>query len=284
MDPQLHFPHLNSPTSLSPLEPPLEVHLWLDISPTQTLLELLKSLPYSDTSLSILHPSQTPNHRKVTLRFRSPDVNSLGMRTALAWHREQIQVARLRWDLRNAQRLKDGMVPVTKQVMEKMTCVHAHEDADPSPTATDIPHRLHHKRRHPHPYLSNLDPHHPQAWQQLTSTVKTSRHWLLTCPEPSTKSTKMPMKYRHPIQKGLPKGWVYEEATEVEDGGLLDPQSYQLTSPLTCARNCQLDKQCANSHLLPLGASSITMEGLTSPSRSLTDMDGPSQHASSRFT
>ena len=266
----------------TPLEPSPLPHLLLHITPTRNLPNLLKSLKHSDDSLSVLRSSQTQNHPKVTLRLQSPDTQSLGMRTALAWHREQLLEARLMQDQKNRQRMEDGMRPVRQLT----TCSHALEGADPSSTVMDMtPPRLRRQLRRQHPYQSDLDPYHPQAWQRLISAVRTPSCWSISCPEPSKKTTKIPLKYRQPIQHQLPKGWVYaEDAEGVGAKRLDDPLTYQLDHPLTRAQHCQLQgRQAASRHQRQEGLST-TEEGLTSLSPSQTDTDETLQPVSSGST
>ena len=61
---------------------------------------------------------------------------SLGMRTARQWHREQLQQARLRMEQRNALRIKRGQIPTT--LTTSLTCDHAREDVGRGTIATDI--------------------------------------------------------------------------------------------------------------------------------------------------
>ena len=148
---------------------------------------------------------------------------SLGMRTAREWHREQLLQARLRMVQRNALRLKKGQIPTT--LTTSLTCDHAREDAGLGTTAMDTP--LHHdpdNPQRPYPFLPGHYPHTslrelrsdqvdnlPRSlptWQLFASRVKTPSRWSISCPRPSSKTTKIPTQYRLPT---LPKGWQYED-------------------------------------------------------------------------
>ena len=148
---------------------------------------------------------------------------SLGMRTAREWHREQLTQARLRMEQRNALRLKRGQIPTTLTM--SLTCDHAREDAAPGITAMDTPlHRDPDNPQRPYPFhpghypntslrelrsdrVDNL-PRSLPTWRLFASRVKTPQRWSISCPRPSNKTTKMPTQYRLPT---LPKGWRYED-------------------------------------------------------------------------
>ena len=151
---------------------------------------------------------------------------SLGMRTAREWHREQLLQARLRMEQRNALRLKRGQIPTT--LTTSLTCNHAREDAGLDTIATDIPlHRDPDNPQRPYPFHPGHYPHTslrelrsdrvdnlPRSlptWQLFASRVKTPQCWSISCPRPSSKTTKIPMPYRLPT---LPKGWRYEDDVE----------------------------------------------------------------------
>ena len=152
--------------------------------------------------------------------------DSLGMRTAREWHREQLLQARLRMEQRNALRLKRGQILTT--LTTSLTCDHAREDAGLDTTATDIPlHRDPDNPQHPYPFHPGHYPHTslhelrsdrvdnlPRAlptWKLFASRVKTPSRWSINCPRPSSKTMKMPAQYRLPT---LPKGWRYEDDVE----------------------------------------------------------------------
>ena len=169
---------------------------------------------------------------------------SLGMRTAREWHREQLLQARLRMEQRNAQRLKRGQIPTT--LTTSLTCDHACEDAAPDTIATDIPHhRDPNNPQRPYPFhpdhypstslrelrsdrVDNL-PRSIPTWQLFASRVKTPSRWSISCPWPSNKTTKIPMQYRLPT---LPKGWRYEDDVEEVKQESLDSLATELLDHL----------------------------------------------------
>src|ERR1700744_6370707 len=104
---------------------------------TQTPLNPPRSLTPSGGSSCILQPSSAENRPKLSLKFPSPMPESLGMRTAREWHREQLLQARLRMEQRNALRLTRGQIPTT--LTTSLICDHAREDAGLDTIATDIP-------------------------------------------------------------------------------------------------------------------------------------------------
>ena len=197
----------------SPLaSPPTESHL--HPSP--------RSMKPSDSCHSVLRLSLVANLPRpktdapTSIVFRSPIPDSMGMRTAREWHREQLLQYRLQWEERRRQRIKEGLTLTT--LTTSRICDLAQEDAVPLNTATDIPP---HHRRH-HPYLSDLAPHSPGTWSTLTSIVRKRQDWSIDCPLSSKKTTKIPIRFRRPT---LPKGWVYEEDIVTEGS----------TPPLTSA-------------------------------------------------
>ena len=148
------------------------------------------------------------------------------MRTACEWHREQLLQARLRMEQRNALRIKRGQIPTTLTM--SLTCDHAREDAGLSTTVMDTPlHRDPDNPQRPYPFhpghypstslrklrsdrVDNL-PRSVPTWQLFASRVKTLSRWSISCPWPSSRTTKIPMQYRLPT---LPKGWRYEDDVE----------------------------------------------------------------------
>ena len=140
---------------------------------------------------------------------------SLGMRTAREWHREQLLQARLRMEQRNALRLKRGQILTT--LTTSLTCDHAREDAGLDTIATDIPlHRDPDDPQRPYPFRPGHYPHTslhelrsdqvdnlPRSlltWRLFASRVKTLSRWSISCPRPSSKTTKIPTQYRLPAQ------------------------------------------------------------------------------------
>ena len=195
-------------------------------SPTQTPSSLLRSLTPSGDSSYILQPSLAANRPRQFLKFPSPMPESLGMRMACEWHREQLLQARLRMEQRNALRIKRGQILTT--LTTSLTCDHVHEDAGLDTTVTDIP--LHrdpdnpqcpypfHPGHYPHMSLHELRsdqvdnlPRSLPTWQLFASHVKTPLRWSINCPRPSNKTTKIPTQYHLPT---LPKGWWYEDSVD----------------------------------------------------------------------
>ena len=195
-------------------------------SPIQTPSNLQRSLTPSGGSSCILQPSSAENRPRLSLKFPSPMPESLGMRTAREWHREQLLQARLRMEQRNALRLKRGQIPTT--LTTSLTCDHAREDAGPYTIATDTPlHRDPDNPQRPYPFhpghypntslrelrsdrVDNL-PRSLPTWQLFASRVKTPSRWSISCHRPSSKTTKIPAQYRLPT---LPKGWWYKDDVE----------------------------------------------------------------------
>src|ERR1700744_4763692 len=139
------------------MNPTSSTALLLDLSlpnptfPTQTPPSPPRSLTPSGGLSCTLQPSSAANRPRLSLRFLSPVPESLGMRTAREWHREQLLQARLRMEQRNALRLKRGQIPMT--LTTSLTCDHAREDAGPCTIATDIPlHRDPNEPQRPYPF------------------------------------------------------------------------------------------------------------------------------------
>ena len=212
------------------MNPTTSTALLLDLSlptnptfPTQTPQNPPRSLTPSGGLSCTLQPSSAANRPRLSLKFPSPMPESLGMRTAREWHREQLMQARLRMEQRNALRLKRGQIPTT--LTTSLTCDHAREDAALDTTAMDIPlHRDPDNPQRPYPFhpghypntslrelrsdrVDNL-PRSLPTWQLFASRVKTPQRWSISCPQPSNKTTKIPTQYRLPT---LPKGWRYED-------------------------------------------------------------------------
>ena len=195
-------------------------------SPTQTPSNPPRSLTPSGGLSCTLQPSSAANRPRQFLKFPSPMPESLGMRTAREWHREQLLQARLRMEQRNALRLKRGQIPTT--LTTSLTCDHAREDVARDITVTDIPlHRDPDNPQRPYPFhpghypntslrelrsdrVDNL-PRSIPTWRLFASRVKTPSRWSISCPRPSNKTTKIPTQYRLPT---LPKGWWYEDDVE----------------------------------------------------------------------
>ena len=190
---------------------------------TQTPSSPPRSLMPSGGLSCTLQPSSAANRPRLSLRFPSPMPESLGMRTAREWHREQLLQARLRMEQRNALRLKRGQIPTT--LTTSLTCDHARADAGLDTIAMDIPlHRDPDNPQRPYPFHPGHYPHTslrelrsdwvdnlPQSlptWRLFASRVKTPSRWSISCPRPSSKTTKILTPYRLPT---LPKGWRYED-------------------------------------------------------------------------
>ena len=206
--------------------PPLALTLDLSLPETST------SLTPSDCCESALRPSIQSNLPKprASLLIRDPSLPSLGMRTAIAWRREQLQAARLRMDERNRARRAAGMIPVTQTTSQILdTAIDA---MVPWSTAMDTTPPIRSRYQHQsHPYLSDLPPRHMPSWPEFASSTRTSPRWQLKLPDSSMKTTKIPLKYRHPHSsrptKGLPKGWAYvEDDEEGKREELRDPNQY----------------------------------------------------------
>ena len=146
--------------------------------------------------------------------------------------------ARERWNQINAQRRREGHLPMTTHSLALRDS--ASSVTDLLSTATDTPPPIHLSHNHEnHPEAQMSPSHHPDAWSTLTSIVKRPSHWQTSLPPQLGKTTKIPLRFRRPT---LPKGWKYEEEVagveaEVvieEEGG---PFHFQLTSDqiLSCS-------------------------------------------------
>jgi hypothetical protein len=220
MKPSSRLTPLQSPSSL---DPPLHPH-----SPLPTHSDSCPSTPPLDS------PQTEPLLLKLSehthMKFQSPLPQSLGMKTARAWHQEHLALVRQRFDEKNRRRIAAGHIPVRHPYLTTHTAPSA---PDQENTATAIPplRTQHSPSQHPqHPYLSQLQPFRPTEWRHLTSIVRKPRRWQLDSPLHSNKTVKIPLKYRHHTQSKpkLPKGWVYVDE-EVEAGvkeEVTDPCKY----------------------------------------------------------
>ena len=225
----------------------LLLDLSLPVNPTsltQTPQSPQKSLTPSGGLSCTLQPSSAANRPRLSLKFPSPMPESLGMRTAREWHWEQLLQARLRMEQRNTLHLKRGQIPTT--LTTSQTCDHAPEDADLGTIATDIPlHRDPDNPQRPYPFhpghypntslcelrsdrVDNL-PRSLPTWRLFASRMKTLSRWLISCPRPSSKMTKIPTRYRLPT---LPKGWRYEDNVEEVKHESLDSLATELLNHL----------------------------------------------------
>ena len=128
-----------------------------------------------------------------------------------------------------------GMTPITRTTSQ--TIDTALNVTDPWSIATDTtPPILSQYLHRSHPYLSDPQPRHIERWPEFVAHTQTSPHWQLKLPDSLTKTTKIPLKYRHPLSsqrmKGLPKGWVYaKEDVEGKQGELRDQSQYNHLPP-----------------------------------------------------
>jgi hypothetical protein len=67
---------------------------------------------HTPAPLSPVPPLALPTtpRKQVTMKFQCPNKMSLGMKTALAWHQEQLLLARKHWDLKNRRRVAIGHI------------------------------------------------------------------------------------------------------------------------------------------------------------------------------
>jgi hypothetical protein len=134
-------------------------------------------------------------------------------------------------------------------------------------TAMDIPpsSQIHHSTSPLTPLESHCqDPFRPTAWRDLTSVMRRPWHWQLASSTASSKTTKIPLRFRQPMttekslcrssQKdlasrptSLPKGWVYEteEVGAAVKAEVIDPSRYLMSDALLTHSHlksvCQLD-------------------------------------------
>ena len=272
----LHYEPQHSAHAESP--PP---HLVLDLS----LPETLTLLTPSDFCGSALCPSIQSNLPKlqVSLLIRDPSLPSLGMQTAIAWRREQLLAVRQRMDECNRARCNAGMIPVTWTTSQILNT--AIDAMVPWSTAMDTTLPTQYQYQHPlHLYLSDLPTRHIEKWPEFASHTRTSPHWRLKLPDLSTKTTKIPWKYRHPLSsqqmKGLPKGWVYTEDDEVgKHEELRNLNQYSHLPPRLILAQHQLMQQYLSNRLRD---SSTTLGKTSSHSPSPTSTESQPQRSSSK--
>ena len=230
-------------------------------SPIQTPSSPPRLLTPSGGSSCTLQPSSAANRPKLSLKFPSPMPESLGMRTAREWHREQLRQARLRMEQRNVLRIKRGQIPTT--LTTSLTCDHAREDVGLGTTVMDTPlHRDPDNPQCPYPFhpghypntslrklrsdrVDNL-PRSLPTWKLFASRVKTPSRWSISCPRPSSKTTKIPTQYRLPT---LPKGWRYEDDVEEVKHESLDNLATMLLDHLATTPHAEssAESQCRSS-------------------------------------
>ena len=264
-------------------------------SPIQTPLSLQRSLTPSGGLSCTLQPSSAANRPRQYLKFPSPMPESLGMRTAREWHREQLLQARLRMERRNALRLKRGQIPTT--LTTSLTCDHVREAVGLDTIATDtLLHRDPDYPQRPYPFhpghypntslrelrsdrVDNL-PRSIPTWQLFASRVKTPLRWSTNCPRLSSKTTKIPTQYRLPT---LPKGWRYEDDVEEVKQESLDSLATTLLDHLatTPPAESSTESRRRSSSRRILRSTRGTRRY---PSPSLTDSDARRQPGTSGFT
>ena len=274
----------------------LLLDLSLPVSPTspiQTPSSPPRSLTPSGGLSCTLQPSSAANRPRLSLKFPSPMPESLGMRTAREWHREQLLQARLRMEQRNALRLKRGQIPTT--LTTSLTCDHAREDAGLGTTVMDTPlHRHPDDPQRPYPFhpghypntslrelqsdrVDNL-PRSLPTWQLFASCVKTPLRWSINCPRPSSKTTKIPAQYRLPA---LPKGWRYEDDVEEVKQESLDSLATELldhpATILPAESSAESRRRSSSQRILR-----STRGTRRYPSPSPTDLDAQRQPSTSR--
>ena len=208
--------------------------------------------------------------------------------------------ARERWNQINAQRRREGHLPMTTHSLALRDS--ASSVTDLLSTATDTPPPIHLSHNHEnHPEAQMSPSHHPDAWSTLTSIVKRPSRWQTSLPPQLGKTTKIPLRFRHPT---LPKGWRYEEevveaGAEVvkEEGG--GPFHFQLMNDQTRSRSSSSKSLGAirhsKGHEMPRHPYTKTShsrrkdtstigEPSTSPSTSSISTGAKYQRATSRYT
>src|ERR1700677_4656046 len=240
----------------------LDISETLSITPTMQLQTPLKR--DSDVFLSTLQPSQHPNMPKKVLKFTNPNPLSEGMRTAMEWRKEQLQRARERWTLRNAQRIQEGHLPMTLHSHALRDYVDSAMDHSSIVMDTPLPNHSPSARENLYTHLSQLP--HPDAWSLLKAEVASPSRWLgtsltrssntgsrwKTTPPLSEKTVKIPLRFRRPT---LPKGWAYEEGV-AEEGGkeVKDKETHQSQSSPSIPsnryprRSTREDKRASRAH------------------------------------
>jgi hypothetical protein len=285
-----------SPSSTSPpysLSAPSLPSLVLDLSrhPPLPLTSPLCSDNSGSTPLPLSHLMASVPLTKPTkcLLFRSPLPKGEGIKRALAWNREQLVDLCHRWELRRQRRINQGLIPMTHpptMISDSALAVGNSEN-----TATDTPPSF--LTPHSTSLLTPLesqcqDPFRPTAWQDLTSVVRGPRRWQLALSTASTKTTKIPLRFRRSTTgrsspgsllkdsvshlTSLPKGWVYatEEVGAAIKAEVTDPSQYLMPdAPLTRSQ-LKSASQRGDPHRRHRRASSITEALPSFPSVSAT--------------
>jgi hypothetical protein len=285
---------LTPPTlALRPSPLPLQrkpLCLVLDLTPCplklQKLLrpsELCLSIPPPHSCQSPLPTLPTTPRKKVTMRFQCPNEMSLGMKTALAWHQEQLLLARKWWDLKNWRRVAIGHTPSTPPLLISHL---VHNAENPESTVTNTTHQS--PSLSPSSLSPSPNPFALSAWRHLASTVKKPRHWQVDLPLPSDKVVKIPLQFCLPIpsKNTLPKGWVYVVkdvvgAVKQEATNLLLYNSVDRT--LTCTQHTCLCTQKSDPYCCHCRATSTTAGLLMSPSTSSMNKESRPLHNMSKF-
>jgi hypothetical protein len=128
------------------------------------------------------------------MKFPCPNKMSLGMKTALAWHQEQLLLARKHWDQKNRRHVAIGHIPSTPPTLISHL---VHNVENPETTATNTTHQS--LSPSPSSLSPSQNPFAPSTWRHLASTVKKPRRWQVDLPLPSDKVVKIPLQFRRPI-------------------------------------------------------------------------------------
>jgi hypothetical protein len=214
-----------------------------------------------------------------------------GVRQALAWNREQLVDLRHLWELRQQRCFDQGLIPMTclpMMISDTALAVGNNENtAMGTPLLSQTPHSISPLT----PLESHCqDPFRPTAWRDLTSGVRRPRRWQLASSPASSKTTKIPLRFRQPTTTGknsreslqrdlascltlLPKGWVYatEEVDAAVKAEVTDPSKYLMPdAPLTHSQLKSVSQQ-DDPHRRHWRASSITKAPPSSLSASATN-------------
>jgi hypothetical protein len=251
------FVSLSHPSStLPPCDPSATkpLSLVLDLSPLPPLLPTLP--PCSGSLESTLQPhlpqmdSTLPIKPLKHLLFHSPLPEGEAMKQAQAWHRDQLLDLRRLCELRQQRWISAGLLPMTQpptMISDAALGVGNRENTVMvTPLSSQTPLSTSHLDSQCGP------PFQPTVWQDLASVVRRPRHWQVDSSMLSTKTTKIPLKFRQhtttvrssrtsspkdlafppPL---LPKGWVYEveDVSVKTKAEVVNPNSYlTLDAPL----------------------------------------------------
>jgi hypothetical protein len=161
------------------------------------------------------------------------------MKTALAWHQEQLLLARKKWDQKNRRRVAISHIPSTPPTLISHL---VHNAENPEITATNItPQSPSLNPSSPSPFQN---PFAPTAWRHLASTVQKPRRWQVDSPLPSDKVVKIPLQFRRPtpLKNTLPKGWVYvvEDVAGAVKQEVTDPSLYSSADRTLTRAQCEV--------------------------------------------